>query len=168
MRVRTLSDKKVRKIFRTNFPPMMEFWIRTRRRVQVKKFDETIASRPILVASVTFSVGVACTAVAFLVTGINVSNEGTRFVHVYLTNLLTVTSRRMGSARNGNRQQVRAVRDVRGIGYDFVSFTSLSFFPVCLSLCLSVSLSLFSLVFPFSLSLPLLFCEDEYSLYYYR
>jgi uncharacterized membrane protein len=35
---------------------------------------------------VTFSVGVACTAVAFLVTGINVSNEGTRFVHVYLTN----------------------------------------------------------------------------------
>ena len=54
----------------------------------------------------------------------------------------------MGSARNGNRQQVRAVRDVRGIGYDFVSFTSLSFFPVCLSLCLSVSLSLFSLVFP--------------------
>ena len=62
---------------------MMEFWIRTRRRVQVKKFDETIASRPILVASVTFSVGLACTAVAFLVTGINVSNEGTRFVHVY-------------------------------------------------------------------------------------
>ena len=63
---------------------MME-WIRTRRRV-VKKFDETIAARPILIASVTFSVGLACTAVAFLVTGINVSNEGTRFVHVYLTN----------------------------------------------------------------------------------
>lgn len=61
---------------------MEAFWIRTRRRVKkVKKFDETIASRPILVASVTFSVGLACTAVAFLVTGINVSNEGTRFVH---------------------------------------------------------------------------------------
>jgi len=63
---------------------MME-WIRTRRRV-VKKFDETIAARPILIASVTFSVGLACTAVAFLVTGINVSNEGTRFVHVYISN----------------------------------------------------------------------------------
>ena len=47
----------------------------------VKKFDETIAVRPILIASVTFSVGLACTAVAFLVTGINVSNEGTRFVY---------------------------------------------------------------------------------------
>jgi len=65
---------------------MME-WIRTRRRV-VKKFDETIAARPILIASVTFSVGLACTAVAFLVTGINVSNEGTRFVHVYISYLM--------------------------------------------------------------------------------
>jgi len=56
-------------------------WTRTRRGGVVKKFDETIAVRPILIASVTFSVGLACTAVAFLVTGINVSNEGTRFVY---------------------------------------------------------------------------------------
>ena len=141
MRVRTLSDKKVRKIFRTNFPPMMEFWIRTRRRVQVKKFDETIASRPILVASVTFSVGVACTAVAFLVTGINVSNEGTRFVHVYLTNLLTVDVTQDGKCEErqsptGSCSSRRSWNRVR------LRFFYLSFFLSCLSFSLSLCLAL--------------------------
>lgn len=43
---------------------------------QLKRFDEWIASRPILIASVTFTIGITLTAVAFLVTGIRVSTEG--------------------------------------------------------------------------------------------
>ena len=44
---------------------------------RVKRFDEWIASRPILIASVTFTIGITLTAIAFLVTGIRVSTEGT-------------------------------------------------------------------------------------------
>ena len=48
---------------------------------QVKRFDELIASRPILIASVTFTIGITLTAIAFLVTGINVSTEGTFIIY---------------------------------------------------------------------------------------
>ena len=44
---------------------------------RVKRFDEWIASRPILIASVTLTIGITLAAVAFLVTGIRVSTEGT-------------------------------------------------------------------------------------------
>jgi len=48
---------------------------------RVKRFDEWIASRPILIASVTFTIGITLTAIAFLVTGIRVSTEGTFSIH---------------------------------------------------------------------------------------
>ena len=48
---------------------------------QVKRFDEWIASRPILIASVTFTIGITLTAIAFLVTGINVSTEGAFIIY---------------------------------------------------------------------------------------
>ena len=47
----------------------------------MKRFDEWIASRPILIASVTFTIGITLAAVAFLVTGIHVSTEGTFSIH---------------------------------------------------------------------------------------
>ena len=47
----------------------------------LKRFDELIALRPILIASVTFTIGITLTAIAFLVTGINVSTEGTFIIY---------------------------------------------------------------------------------------
>ena len=45
-------------------------------RAFLSAFDETIATHPRSIAGATFLLCLACTAVAFLVTGIRVSTEG--------------------------------------------------------------------------------------------
>jgi hypothetical protein len=87
----------------------------------LKRFDELIALRPILIASVTFLVGVALTAIAFLVTGINVSTEGmfiiyTRAFVSFSTPLFMLTFftlfllfHRMERARDFNLEQIHTV-----------------------------------------------------------
>ena len=106
--------------------------INIKRMNQLKRFDEWIASRPILIASVTFTIGITLTAVAFLVTGIRVSTEGTFSIHTrrayvsfsilpyfYLCwpFLLFFSSfYRMERARDINLEQIHTVWNVRGIG----------------------------------------------------
>jgi len=94
---------------------------------RVKRFDEWIASRPILIASVTFTIGITLTAIAFLVTGIRVSTEGTlsirarsafvslsRLPYFYLFMLTFFTLfllffHRMERARDFNLEQIHTV-----------------------------------------------------------